>query len=127
ANELVGALGDAEADVAEAAGETIAGLGTVARDALVRGLDAGTEIHGLRVGELIGKLPEAARTLTDAFKSPAVNVQVNAALGLGLLRDKVGTGLAALHGARTGGDARTRDAVRRALEMINPKGDDGPQ
>src|SRR5262249_14812396 len=59
--------------------------------------------------------------------SPAVNVQVNAALGLGMLgRDRVGAGLAALHGARTGGDARTREAVRRALEMINPKGKAGP-
>ncbi|MBA2544906.1 MAG: HEAT repeat domain-containing protein [Deltaproteobacteria bacterium] len=127
ANDLVGALGDPEADVVEAAGETIAGLGPTAREALVRGLDAGTEIHGLRVGELIGKLPDAARTLVEAFASPAVNVQVNAALGLGLLRDKVGSGLASLHGARTGGDARTRDAVRRALEMIDPKGDSGPQ
>ncbi len=127
ATDLVGALGDAEADVADAAAETISGLGPTACEALVRGLDAGTEIHGLRVGELIGKLPDAARTLTDAFKSPAVNVQVNAALGLGLLRAKVGAGLAALHGARTGGDARTRDAVRRALDMIEPKGDAGPQ
>jgi len=127
AADLVGALGDAEVDVAEAAAETLASLGMAARDALIRGLDAGTEHHGLRVGELIGRLPEAAKLLAEAFKSPAVNVQVNAALGLGLLRDKVGDGLAALHGARTGGDARTREAVRRALEMIDPKGDSGPQ
>jgi HEAT repeat protein len=127
AADLVGALGDAEADVAEAASETLAGLGTAVQDALVKGLDAGTEAHGLRVGELIGKLPDAARTLADAFKSPAVNVQVNAALGLGLLRDKVGAGLQTLHGARTGGDARTREAVRRALQMIFPQGDSGPQ
>ncbi len=125
ATELVGALGDGELDVAEAAGETITGLGQAAREALVRGLDAGAEIHGIRVGELLGKLPDAARILTDAFESPAVNVQVNAALGLGLLRKRVGVGLAALHGARTGGDSRRREAVRRALEMIDPKGDRG--
>jgi len=127
AADLVGALGDAEAEVAEAAADTLAALGLQVEDALVRGLDAGSEAHGLRVGELIGKLPRAAEILSEAFKSPAVNVQVNAALGLGLLRDRVGVGLQALHGARTGGDARTREAVRRAIEMIDPKGDSGPQ
>lgn len=125
---LVGALGDAEEDVAETASETLAGMGDLVRDALLKGLDAGAEAHGLRVGALIGKLPRAAETLTEAFKSPAVNVQVNAALGLGLLGPgKVGVGLAALHGARTGGDARTREAVRRALDMIEPKGPAGPR
>src|SRR5204862_4043170 len=77
---------------------------------------------------LIGKLPRAVDLLVDAFRSPAVNVQVNAALGLGLLgAARVGAGLATLHGARTGGDARTREAVRRALEMIEPKRDAGPK
>jgi HEAT repeat protein len=124
---LVGALGDAEDDVAETASDTLEGLGELARDALIKGLDAGAEAHGLRVGALIGKLPRAVEALTEAFKSPAVNVQVNAALGLGLLGSKVGPGLAALHGARTGGDARTREAVRRALDMIEPKGPAGPR
>jgi HEAT repeat protein len=127
ASDLVGALGDGEQDVVDAASETLEALGAAAREALVKGLDAGVEAHGVRVGALIGKLPDAARTLTDAFQSPAVNVQVNAALGLGLLKSKVGVGLAALHGARTGGDARTREAVRRALEMIDPKSEEGPQ
>jgi HEAT repeat protein len=127
ASELVAALGDAEVDVVEAVGETLAVLGGAAREALLRGLDAGAEAHGLRVGELIGKLPDAAKLLADAFSSPAVNVQVNAALGLGLLRGKVGAGLAVLLGARTGGDARTREAVRRALAMIDPKQDGGPK
>lgn len=128
AQDLVGALGDADEEVTDAAIEAVAGLGESAREALVRGLDAGSEAHGLRVGELIGRLPRAAETLTESFKSPAVNVQVNAALGLGLLGDKVGSGgLAALHGARTGGDARTREAVRRALDMIEPRGPTGPQ
>ncbi|MBA3455726.1 MAG: HEAT repeat domain-containing protein, partial [Deltaproteobacteria bacterium] len=126
--DLVGALGDVDEEVSDAAIEAVAGLGESAREALVRGLDAGSEPHGLRVGELIGRLPRGATTLTEAFKSPAVNVQVNAVLGLGLLRDKVGsTGLAALHGARTGGDARTREAVRRALDMIEPRGPTGPK
>jgi HEAT repeat protein len=128
APDLVGALGDAEEDVAETAADTLAGLGELARPALLDGLNAGAEAHGLRVGALIGKLPRAAEALTEAFKSPAVNVQVNAALALGLLGPgKVGAGLAALHGARTGGDARTREAVRRALDMIEPKGPEGPK
>ncbi|MEO8706840.1 MAG: HEAT repeat domain-containing protein, partial [Kofleriaceae bacterium] len=125
--DLVGALGDAEDDVVEAAIDTLAALGPSVQDALVRGLDASHEAHGVRVGDLIGRLPGGAGILADAFKSPAVNVQVHAALGMGLLRDRVGAGLALLHGARTGGDARTRDAVRRAIEMIDPKGDTGPQ
>jgi hypothetical protein len=103
-------------------------MGDGVRHALLEGLDAGSEAHGLRVGALIGKLPNAAQALTEAFKSPAVNVQVNAALAMGVLgKDKVGAGLAALHGARTGGDARTRDAVRRALEKIEPRGATGPK
>lgn len=127
APDLTGALGDVEAEVAEAAAETLEALGPRVLEALVRGLETGSETGGWRVGELISKLPGAAEVLTDAFKSPAVNVQVNAALGLGMLgRERVGVGLAALNGARTGGDARTREAVRRALEMINPAGRAGP-
>jgi HEAT repeat protein len=128
APDLVGALGDAEADVADQAASTLAALGEPARDALVRGLETGSEEGGRRTGELIGRLRDASAILAEAFKSPAVNVQVNAALGLGMLGpDRVGAGLASLHGARTGGDARTRDAVRRALEMIEPKGPAGPR
>jgi HEAT repeat protein len=129
APDLVGALSDADADVAEAAAETLEPLGARAADALVKGLETGSEDGGRRVGEVIGKLPNAAELLTEAFRSPAVNVQVNAAIGLGMLgRERVsGPGLAALHGARTGGDARTREAVRRALEMINPSGRTGPE
>jgi HEAT repeat protein len=128
APDLVGALGDKEDDVAEAAAEALAELGDRARDALIAGLETGNEAGGRRVGELIGTLPGAADLLTDAFASPAVNTQVNAALGLGLLgADKVGRGMAALLGARTGGDARTREAVRRALDMLGPKGPVGPK
>jgi HEAT repeat protein len=127
APDLVGALGDVEDDVAEAAAETLEALGARVTDAVVRGLETGSEAGGRRAGALIGKLPGAAEMLTEAFRSPAVNVQVNAALGLGLLgADRVGVGMAALLGARTGGDARTREAVRAALAMINPSGATAP-
>ena len=124
---LVAALGDGEQEVAEAAQETLEALGAAALDVLVKGLETGSEEGGRRVGELFAKLPNASQILSEQFKSPAVNVQVNSALALGLLGKKVGAGLAVLHGARTGGDARTRDAVRRALELIEPRGDTGPK
>ena len=128
ADDLVGALGDDNQEVAEAAGETLAGLGERVIDALVRGLETGDEAHGRRVVELVGRLPGAAELLTRAFASPAVNVQVNAAIGLGLLgRERIGPGLRALTGAITRGDARTRDAVRRALDLLGAHGAAGPQ
>lgn len=127
ANDLVGALGDAEAEVAETAQETLEAMGATALDALIRGLETGSEQGGRRVGELLARLPNAPQLLAEQFKSPAVNVQVNAALALGLLGKRVGAGLAALHGARTGGDARTRDAVRCALAQLEPRGATGAQ
>jgi HEAT repeat protein len=127
APDLVGALGDVEDDVADAAAETLEQLGAAVKDAVVRGLETGSEAGGRRAGELIGKLPQAAEILTEAFRSPAVNVQVHAALGLGMLgAARVGVGLPALLGARTGGDARTREAVRAALAVIQPSGATGP-
>jgi len=127
ANDLVSSLGDVEADVAETARETLEAMGAKALDALIKGLETGSEEGGRRVGELFARLSNASQILIEQFKSPAVNVQVNAALALGLLGKNVGAGLAALHGARTGGDARTRDAVRRALEQIEPRRATGPQ
>ena len=127
APDLVGALADQETDVAEEAQNTLEGMGGAALEALIKGLETGSEDGGRRVGELIAKLPNAAQVLTEQFKSPAVNVQVNSALALGMLGKKVGAGLAALHGARTGGDARTRDAVRRALDVLEPRGETGPK
>jgi hypothetical protein len=127
APDLVGALGDVDADVADQAAEALAGLGEAAKEVLVRGLETGSEEGGRRAGELIGRLRDPVAILVEAFRSPAVNVQVNAALGLGRLgRARIDAGLAVLHGARTGGDARTREAVRRALDMIEPKGPAGP-
>jgi HEAT repeat protein len=128
APDLVGALGDAEAEVAEAAQDALDRFGPAAQDSLIKGLETGSEDGGRRVGELFAKLPNPASVLTEAFRSPAVNVQVNAALALGLLgKARVGAGWQALLGARTGGDARTRDAVRRALDRIDPRGDTGPK
>ncbi|MEP6864190.1 MAG: HEAT repeat domain-containing protein [Deltaproteobacteria bacterium] len=127
ANDLIGALADQEVEVAEEAQNTLEGMGTAALDVLIKGLETGNEEGGRRVGELFAKVPNASHVLTEQFRSPAVNVQVNAALALGMLGKKVGAGLAALHGARTGGDARTRDAVRRALDVLEPRGDTGPK
>jgi len=125
---LVGALGDSEEEVAEEASATLEPFGANALDALLKGLETGGEQHGRRVAELITRLPRAADLLTDAFKSPAVNVQVNAAAGLGMLGKKISpAGLSALHGARTGGDMRTRAAVRAALDIIEARGDTGPK
>jgi HEAT repeat protein len=121
---LVVALGDSDSEVAEAASDTLAGLGNSVVDALITGLDAGEEMHGRRVAALVGRLPNAVELLTSAFHGPAINVQVNSAIGLGLLGAKnVGAGMQSLLGARTGGDGRTREAVRRAIDMLK---DDGP-
>ena len=128
AADLVGALGDADTETGDAAQSTLSALGASATDALLKGLETGSDEGGRRVGELIAKLSNASALLTEAFKSPAVNVQVNAARGLGMLgKERVGAGLAALHGARTGGDARTREAVRNALDELEPRGDAGPK
>jgi HEAT repeat protein len=128
ASDLCGGLGDAESDVVEAAFETLEGWGDAARDALVKGLETESEQGGRKVGELIAKLPDAAALLVEAFKSPAVNVQVHAALGMGALgKAKLGAGIESLLGARTGGDARTRAAVREALDTLDPRAASGPK
>jgi HEAT repeat protein len=129
APDLAGALGDSESDVVDAATDTLAAFGERAMEALVKALETGGEEHGRRVAELITRSSRAPELLTEAFGSPAVNVQVNAAAGLGILgKDRVGAkGVAALHGARTGGDVRTRAAVRAALDIIEAKGDIGPK
>src|SRR5205085_6638835 len=81
-----------------------------------------------RIVEVIGALPDASEILCDAFESPAVHVQVNAALGLGLLgNDRVAKGRKKLEGARTGGDARTREAVRKALDTLDGPKQSGPR
>jgi len=126
--DLVAALGDAEAEVVESAAETLVELGEAAVDALLRGLDTASETHGREVRALLVRSPRAPALLVEAFKSPAVNVQVNAALAMGELgKDRVGPGLPFLLGARTGGDGRLREAVRIALAAIDGPGDTGPR
>ncbi|HWN69607.1 MAG TPA: HEAT repeat domain-containing protein, partial [Haliangium sp.] len=121
ADGLVGALGDADPAVAEACAAALRARKASVVGALVRGLDVGSEVHARRILEIINLLDDASDILCDAFESPAENVQVNAALGLGMLGPRrAGTaGRKALEGARTGGFARTRAAVFRALAMLD--------
>jgi hypothetical protein len=88
--------------------------------ALVKGLETDDEAHARRILELINVLPDASEILIDAFGGPAENVQVNAAIGIGMLGEaKAGSaGKKTLEGARTGGFARTREAVFKALAML---------
>lgn len=127
ADVLAAAAGDSEPAVHQAAREALATMGESARPALIRALETDSREHAIRLVGLIGALPEAVDRLCSAFASPAVNVQVNAALGLGLLGiERVGKGRAVLEGARTGGDARTRASVREALSMLEVPKPPGP-
>ena len=85
APDLVGALGDSEADVAEAAAETLEALGERALEALVKGLEAGGEEHGRRVAELIVKLPRAARYFERGVQEPSGQRPGQRGAGLGML------------------------------------------
>ncbi len=126
--DLCGALGDAEEEVAEAAFATLESWGEAAAEALVKGLETGSDIGGRRVGELLAKISNAPALLAEAFKSPAVNVQVNAALAMAWLgNSRLGAHKELLLNSRTGGDARTRAAVREALDRLDPKGAVGPK
>jgi hypothetical protein len=116
---LVGALrGDAE--VAKAVAAVLAPRKARVLTGLLKGLETDDETHAKRILELIGALPDASEILCDAFASPAENVQVNSAIGIGMLgAKKAGSqGKKTLEGARTGGFARTRDAVFKALAML---------
>jgi HEAT repeat protein len=127
AADLVRALGDADDKVAEACAGVIRARKGRMIGALVRGLETDDPTHGRRIAELINVFDDAAEILCDAFESPAVNVQVNAATGLGMLGPKrVGKGRKALEGARTGGWERTREAVRKALDMLDGPRSKGP-
>jgi HEAT repeat protein len=128
ANDLVGALRDADESVATATASILKARKGKMIGALVRGLETDDPRHGRRICEVINAIPDSADILADAFDSPAVNVQVNAALGLGMLgNDRVGKGRKKLEGARTGGDARTREAVRKALDTLDGPKDTGPR
>jgi hypothetical protein len=87
--------------------------------ALLKGLETDDDSHARRIIEVINALPDAAEILCDAIESPAENVQVNVAIGLGMLGEsRAGVaGRKALETRRTGGFARTREAVFKGLAM----------
>ncbi|MCX5746139.1 MAG: HEAT repeat domain-containing protein [Proteobacteria bacterium] len=119
---LVRALGDADPAVIAAAETSLADLGEVAAPALVDGLEAPREPHGARVAALLGRLADGPRMLREALSSLSVDVRVNAALGLGALgKARAGAGLQALLTATTGGNARLRVAVAKAIAQLDPR------
>jgi HEAT repeat protein len=127
ADDLVRALGDADDTVADACATVLGARKARVLSALLRGLETDKPAHAGRVINLIVALPMASECLVDAFGGPAVNVQVNAAMGLARLGpSRVGDGRKTLLGARTRGDARTREAVRKALEILDGPPPTGP-
>jgi hypothetical protein len=116
---LDGALrGDAE--VAKASARVLGARKPRVQSALLKGLETDDETQARRILELVNALPDACEILCDAFDSPAENVQVNAAMGIGMLGEKRAgsAGRKKLEGARTGGFARTREAVFKALAAL---------
>jgi uncharacterized protein YdbL (DUF1318 family) len=119
---LVGALrGDAE--VAKVVAQVLAARKAKVLGALVKGLETDDAAHGKRIVEVIMLLPDACEILCDAFERPAENTQVNAAIGIGMLGAKrAGTaGRKLLEGNRTRGFTRTKEAVFKALAMLDGK------
>jgi HEAT repeat protein len=115
---LVGALrGDAE--VAKVVAPVLLARKARVLTALIKGLETDDDTHARRIIEVINALPDAQEILCDAIESPAENVQVNAAIGLGMLGEKRAgsAGRKALETRRTGGFVRTREAVFKALAM----------
>jgi hypothetical protein len=119
ANYLVGALrGDAEV------GKVVAGvLGprkAKVLTALLKGLETDDDTHAKRILELVNALPDACEILCDAIESPAENVQVNTAIGIGMLGAKRAgaAGRKALETRRTGGFVRTREAAFKGLALL---------
>ena len=127
AHTVVDALGDEDPKVVAAARAVATAAGPRFIGPLVRGLETDDRQHAEHVLRQIISFPDATDILCDAFECAAVNVQVNAALGLGMLgASRVGYGRQLLEGARTGGWLRTRNAVFEAIDMLTPR-DDGPQ
>ncbi|MEM9489002.1 MAG: HEAT repeat domain-containing protein, partial [Myxococcota bacterium] len=119
ADALVGALADSDGPVSEAAAGSLAALGDDALPALLAGLETDDEGHARLILERIAVLPGAVDILFSALESPALNVQINAARGLGMLgADKVGERIALLESAQWIGDLRFRRAVRSALKAL---------
>jgi hypothetical protein len=109
--------------VAKAVAPVLGARKTKVLTALVKGLETDDPVHAARIVELIAQLPDACEILCDAFESPAENVQVNAAIGIGSLGAKrAGTaGRKLLEGNRTRGFTRTKEAVFKALAMLDGK------
>ncbi len=126
-DDLVGALATSGGKVAETCAAVLRARKAAVVGALVRGLETDDPVHGRRIVEVINALPDASAILCEAFTSPAVNVQVNSAIGLGLLGpERVQRGRKLLEGSRTGADVRTREAVRKALDMLDGPRRSGP-
>ncbi|HEY0254549.1 MAG TPA: hypothetical protein VGC41_23640, partial [Kofleriaceae bacterium] len=122
ASDLVGAL-RGEPAVADAAKAVLAPRKALVETALIAGLETGDETHGMRIADLITALPNARELLFIAFDSPAQNVQINAALGIGLLgAERAGAaGRRRLEYGLAGPFTRRRDAMVKALALLGPK------
>jgi HEAT repeat protein len=122
APDLVGAL-RGDNDVAEACRAVLAARGTKVQAALVAGLETPDEQHGTRIAGLISALPNAREILFIAFDGPAQNVQLNAAIGIGLLGvEKAGlAGWRRLRLGMAGPFTRRREVMVKALAMLGPE------
>jgi HEAT repeat protein len=121
---LVRALGDAEPAVVAEAEAALAEQGAAVAQTLVDHLDVASETHGARVAALIGRLPDGPGRLREALASTSVDVRVNAALGLAALgKARAGAALPALSAATSGGNARVRSAVAKAVAAIDGRAD----
>jgi HEAT repeat protein len=124
---LVRALGDDDAAVIAAVEAVLAAQGPAATAALLDGLSVTREAHGARVAALLGQLPDGPALLRDALASTSVDVRVNAAIGLGALGpSRAAAAVPALYVATRGGNARSRGAVTRAIELLAPRPDRSP-
>ncbi len=116
---LVGALaGDKR--VADACRTVLAARKSKVEAALVAGMETADEVHGMRICELICALPNARELLFAAFDGPAHNVQINAALGIGMLGAKRAgdAGRQRLVSGLAGPVTRRQHAAVKALAML---------
>jgi HEAT repeat protein len=108
-----------EAAVAAACHAVLAARKDKVEDALLAGLETADEAHGMRVAQLICALPNARELLFIAFDGPAQNVQINAALGIGMLGARGGAaGRQRLVNGLAGPFTRRRAAMVRALSLL---------
>lgn len=119
--DLVGGLRGGS-EVAEACRIVLAARGSKVAAALVAGLETSDEVHGTRIAKLLTALPDARETLFIAFDGPAQNVQLNAAIGIGLLGEKAGlAGWRRLKAGMAGPFTRRREIMVKALAMLGPE------